>query len=68
MLEKAAGLVLAAALASLPGFLLGAMAAGLGSYMGRISMAVLNMLPLIFLFLMFSLWTSAAAQTRGARE
>jgi beta-exotoxin I transport system permease protein len=69
VLEKVGGLALAVTitvLASLPGFLLGAIATGLGSQMGRITIATLNMLPLIFLFLMISLWASATVQTRGA--
>lgn len=69
VLEKAAGLTLGltvATLASLPGFLIGAGIAGLGARLGDIFPAVINMLPLVFLFLAFSLWASAALPTRGA--
>jgi ABC-2 type transport system permease protein len=69
VLEKTAGLVAAialAALASFPGFLLGAAFTDIGVGMGRIFAAVVNMLPITLLFLALSLWGSATLPGRGA--
>jgi len=69
VLEKAAGLLLAVtamALVSLPGFALGAVFGSLTDHLGQVWPAVVNMLPVTFLFLTLSLWASAALPTRGA--
>jgi ABC-2 type transport system permease protein len=69
VLEKAAGLTIAVALAaaaSLVGFLIGALWVDIGVGFGRFAQAVVNMIPLALLFLALSLWASAALPSRGA--
>ncbi len=66
--EKGLALTIAvvlAAAASLVGFALGKSWAEIEVSMGRIGAAVANMLPISLLFLMLSLWLSAALPTRG---
>jgi ABC-2 type transport system permease protein len=68
LLEEAAGLALAiliAALFSLPGFLLGTAFTDVGSSTGRLRAAVLDMLPIAFIFLALSLSAGAALRSRG---
>ncbi len=69
LLEKAAALTLAlllAALASIPGFLLGRAFVDIDLTSGRLVLAVLNMVPPALMFLTLSLWMSAALPGRGA--
>ncbi|MER3420268.1 MAG: hypothetical protein C4290_06985 [Chloroflexota bacterium] len=69
VLEKAAGLVIAvlmAALAAVPGFLLGLMLVDVDVSATRLLAAVLAQVPLTLIFLTLSLWASAALPTRGA--
>jgi ABC-2 type transport system permease protein len=67
--EKAAGLTLAvalAALAAVPGFLLGALFVDIGLGRDRLVLASANMIPLGLLFLMLSLWGSVVLPNRAA--
>jgi ABC-2 type transport system permease protein len=67
--EKTAALavaVVACALAGVAGFLIGRIWVDIDIGTGRFVLATLNMLPLAFLFLTFSLLASAALPTRGA--
>jgi ABC-2 type transport system permease protein len=69
LLEKAAGLSIAvalAALAAMPGFLLGAIFVDIEISMGRLLAATLTMVPLALLFLSLSLWGGATLANRGA--
>lgn len=69
LLEKAAGLAAAivlAALASFPGFVLGAALVDIEIGLGSLLLGVLNMLPIALLFLALSLWGGAALPNRGA--
>lgn len=68
LLEKAAGLTLAmalAALVALPGFLIGLLLVEVDLSVINLTLAVLNMLPVSLLFLTFTLWASAALPSRG---
>ncbi len=69
VLEKTAGLVIAvalAALAAMPGFLLGLALVDVEISMARLLAAVLYQVPLTLIFLSLALWASAALPTRGA--
>lgn len=69
VVEKAAALSLAvaiAALASFPGFLLGRVFVEFDLGLLRVFEAVVNMLPVTLLFLALALWGSAAFPGRGA--
>lgn len=69
VLEKTIGLALAvllAALAAMPGFLLGLVLADVEISVARLLVAVLAQVPLTLIFLTLSLWASAALPTRGA--
>jgi ABC-2 type transport system permease protein len=69
LLEKALGLTIAivlCALVALPGFLLALLFVGIDLSMVRVLLAVLNMLPLVLLFLTLTLWAAAALPSRGA--
>lgn len=69
LLERVAALAVvlaAAALASLPGFLLAAALVDFPIDLGNITLAVLNMLPLVLLFLALSVLGSAALPSRSA--
>ncbi|HET9015080.1 MAG TPA: ABC transporter permease subunit [Thermomicrobiaceae bacterium] len=69
VLEKAAGLTVAiaiASLATLAGLLAGTVLIDVTVPLGRVALAVVNMLPLTLLFLGLSLWASAALASRGA--
>jgi ABC-2 type transport system permease protein len=61
----AAGLTLVA-LFSLPGFVIGLLVVDFDLGFDRILAATVNMLPVTFLFLAFSLWMSAALPSRSA--
>jgi beta-exotoxin I transport system permease protein len=69
LLEKALGLSIAIALATLaaiPGFLLGMLFADVEIGAGRLFAATLAMLPLALLFLALSIWGGATLANRGA--
>jgi ABC-2 type transport system permease protein len=69
VVEKTAALTLAVilcALAGLAGFLIGRIWVDIEIGTGRFALATANMIPLVLLFLMLSLWASAALPTRGA--
>lgn len=69
VLEKAAALALAillAAFAGLLGFALGQIRVDMDIATSRFVAAIVNMLPLSWLFLALSLWASAALPSRGA--
>jgi ABC-2 type transport system permease protein len=69
VLEKTIGLTLAvlvAALAAMPGFLLGLLFVDVQVSVVRLLAAVLAQVPLTLIFLTLSLWASAALPTRGA--
>ncbi len=69
VLAKAAGLAVAvtlAALAGLPGFALGYLLVDVDLSFWRLVAATLYLLPVTLLFLMLSLWLSAALPSRGA--
>ncbi len=69
VLAKAAGLTLVvtlAALAGLPGFVLGYAFVDVDLSLWRLAAATLYLLPVTLLFLMLALWLSAALPSRGA--
>lgn len=69
VLEKTAGLVIGvvlAALAGMPGFLLGLLLVDVEISAARLLAATLYQVPLTLIFLTLSLWASAALPTRGA--
>jgi ABC-2 type transport system permease protein len=69
LLEKAVGLSLAiavAALAAMPGFLLGEIFVDIEISTGRLLAATVTMVPLALLFVALSLWGGATLPNRGA--
>ncbi len=69
VLEKTAGLVIGvvlAALAGMPGFLLGLLMVDVQISAARLLAASLYQVPLTLIFLTLALWASAALPTRGA--
>lgn len=69
LLERSAALIVVlvvAALAGLPGFLLASAFVDFPIGLGNITLAILNMLPLVFLFLALSVLGSAALPSRSA--
>jgi ABC-2 type transport system permease protein len=69
IVEKGAGLAVAvilAALASVPGFLLGTMFVDADIGLDRLALASMNMIPISLLFLALSMWGSVVLPNRGA--